>query len=86
MSAHFTYTPDNAEWLTFIWNGGPYIDVVANTTHETLNCINVWDYEKDKPNIPVSLDDFREECDQWVTDFCYPEKTDEFSFVYNPKD
>jgi hypothetical protein len=64
MSAHFTYT---TEGFTFEWTAGPYIDIYHQMGPAfAVDCINVWDYENDKPRIPVTLDDFREQCDEWV--------------------
>jgi hypothetical protein len=62
----YTYVPQRTPHLTFTWEGGPYIDVMFTHTHETADCINVWDYEKDTPRISVAQ--FANECEQYVTD------------------
>lgn len=64
--AQFTYTPEEAEYLTFTWGGGAYIDVYAGEAEYPSETINVWDYEKDVPTIERTLDAFRAECDEWL--------------------
>lgn len=65
-TAKFTYTPEAAEYLTFTWGGGAYIDVYPEGSEYPTDTINVWDYEKDVPTIERTLDAFRAECDEWL--------------------
>jgi hypothetical protein len=35
--------------IVFNWHGGAYIDVIID--NETIDCINVWDYQKGKTTV-----------------------------------
>lgn len=65
-NAQFTYSPEAAEYLTFTWGGGAYIDVHPEGSEYPTDTINVWDYEKDVPTIERTLDAFQAECDEWL--------------------
>jgi len=39
--------------IVFVWNFGPYIDVHKDDDSAPEDVINVWDYEKDCPIIPL---------------------------------
>ncbi|MGN6128517.1 MAG: hypothetical protein ACTHON_18315 [Humibacter sp.] len=65
-NALFTYTPEAAEFLTFAWEGGAYIDVWPEGSERPTDTINVWDYEKDVPTIARTPEAFRAECDEWL--------------------
>lgn len=64
-NAQFTYSPEDSG-LTFAWGGGAYIDVFADGAEAAGETINVWDYEKDVPNIDRTLAAFQAECDEWL--------------------
>jgi hypothetical protein len=75
--AKFTYT-DEASGVEFQWHGGAYIDIgstyamgeagVNGDDFHAYDVINVWDYEKDEPRIPRTLDAFQERCNEWLQD------------------
>ena len=51
--------------LRFEWSGGPYIDV-HEVGWSAAEVINVWDYEKGAPTVPVTNAGLRRAADQWV--------------------
>lgn len=53
-----------AEGLSFAWEGGPYIDVIFKG--EPFEVINVWDYAKKEPAIPVTRAGFLSAVREWL--------------------
>lgn len=41
--------------LRFEWHGGAYIEIFEESATVPHGVMNVWDYEKDVPRIPVSM-------------------------------
>lgn len=64
-NARFTYTPEDHEYLTFAWEGGPYIDIFVGEDEFPRETIHVWDYGTDRPRIPVTSESFIAECEEW---------------------
>lgn len=54
--------------LVFVWEGGTYIDV-AREGHEPTEVINVWDYDKNEPSIPVTKAAGRRHIDDWIEEY-----------------
>jgi hypothetical protein len=63
--ACMTYA-DEASGVRFVWHGGAYIDV------DGMDCINVWNYERDVPTIPRTLEAFEARCRDWIAAADYP--------------
>lgn len=51
--------------LRFEWRGGPYIDV-HEKGYTAVEVINVWDYTKNEPIVPVTNAGLRKAADNWV--------------------
>lgn len=66
--AKFTYTPEEHDYLTFAWDGGPYIDIYSGEEEAPRENINVWDYESDVSIIAPDVEEFRARCDEWIDD------------------
>lgn len=54
--------------LRFEWRGGPYIDV-HEVGWSTAEVINVWDYEKNEPKVPVTNAGLKKAAEEWVTTY-----------------
>lgn len=48
--------------------GGAWEMLSASEGGAPFACINVWDYVKDVPSIPVTREAFIAECDEWLAD------------------
>lgn len=55
-----------SDGAVFEWHGGPYIDIVVDGS--AVDVINVWDYAKDQPFIPVTLEAFEEVIDKYLAE------------------
>jgi hypothetical protein len=68
MSAVMQYVePDSG--VVCQWHGGAYIELgYIDESGEFIagDVINVWDYAKDEPRIPRTLDAFQEVCDERI--------------------
>lgn len=64
----YTYTPHTVENIQFRWSEGAYIEVFNFPRSEPFDVINVWDYAKDTPRIPLTLEAFRDECEKYLED------------------
>lgn len=56
----------------FEWHGGNYIEVLkrneSQTDYKPFDVINVWDYSKDTPRIPDTVEGFMQECKSYLAD------------------
>lgn len=61
---------DHPHAVAFTWGGGAYIHVAYYDGNDyradVADPINVWDYEADRPRIPLTLAAFQAECDEWI--------------------
>lgn len=52
---------------TFKWYGGAYIDIYHPAIKgHAVDCINVWDYEKNESTIPHTSQALRREGKEWL--------------------
>lgn len=63
--------------VTFVWEGGEYIDMVSGGQSVAVN--NVWVIEngEGRSSIPFERDAFEAECDEWLAGMC-PEEIAEY--------
>lgn len=54
---------DHESGLRYEWNGGAYIQIFRSGFDDLVpfDVMNVWDYEKDCPRIPATLEAFKAE-------------------------